>query len=143
MRSRFLVCTLALLAACAPAATTPGAYLYVWAGDSALQGSDFLAVVDADPASPHYGAVLRSLPTGSVGTHPHHTEDVVPADDHLLANGHSAGRTWLFDLSTPGHPRIMTEFGDVGGYRHPHSYFRTADGNVLSTFQYRVPAGEM
>ena len=51
-----------LLAGCAPSATTPGAWLYVWAGDSAAQASDFLAVVDADPSSAHYGSVVRSLP---------------------------------------------------------------------------------
>ena len=31
--------------------TGPGHYLFVWAGDYALQGNDFLAVIDADPAS--------------------------------------------------------------------------------------------
>ena len=139
MRSKFLPLIL-LAAACAPAATTPGAYLYVWAGDSALQARDFLAVVDADPASAHYGAVLSTLPVDATGTRPHHTEDVVAPNGHLLANGHSAGRTWLFDLSRPGHPRILGEFGDVGGYRHPHSFFRTPEGNVLSTFQYRATA---
>lgn len=140
---RFFLLPIAWLAACAPSATTPGAYLYVWAGDSAAQASDFLAVVDADPASPQYGAVLRTVTTGVAGTQPHHTEDVVPADDHLLANGHAAGKTWLFDLSTPGHPKILTAFGDVGGYRHPHSFFRMADGNVISTFQYRADGDPM
>src|SRR6478752_276576 len=132
---------LVLLGACAP---VPGAYLYVWAGDSAGRGSDFLAVVDAKPGSRTYGQVLTSVPTGVAGTHPHHTEDVMPADRHLLANGHGAGQTWLFDLRKPKKPKIIAQFGDVGGYAHPHSYFRTEDGDVLATFQYRadsMPAG--
>jgi hypothetical protein len=128
---------LVLIAACARA-PEPTSYLYVWAGDSAGQASDFLAVIDADPSSPGYGAIVASVPTGVAGTQPHHTEDFVAANGHLLANGHRAGRTWLFDLTVPAEPRIDTSFGDVGGYGHPHSYFRTADGNVLATFQYRA-----
>jgi len=30
-------------------ATAPGHYLFAWAGDAALKGNDFLAVIDADP----------------------------------------------------------------------------------------------
>jgi len=128
----------ALLMACAACsrAPWPGKYLYVWAGDSAGKASDFLAVIDADPSSPHYGTVLTSLPTGVAGTHPHHTEAEMPADGHLLANGFHAGRTWLFDLSQPMAPKILTSFGDLAGFSHPHTYIRLADGNVLATFQY-------
>ena len=78
-----------------------GSYLFMWAGDAAGKASDFLAVIDASPASARYGAVIASLPTGAAGTHPHHTEHEMPANGHLLANGFHAGRTWLFDLSKP------------------------------------------
>ena len=30
------------------------------------------------------------------------------ASGHLLANGFHAGRTWLFDLSQPLHPLILS-----------------------------------
>ena len=33
----------------------PGHYLFAWTGDAALKGKDFLAVIDADPASKSYG----------------------------------------------------------------------------------------
>ena len=48
-------------------ATGPSPFLYVWAGDMAEDdgGSDFLAVVDADPDSPSYGEVVSSAPVGS------------------------------------------------------------------------------
>lgn len=134
---------LALGAACAPSMPGAGSYLYIWAGDSAAQGSDFLAVVDADPKSAEYGAVVGSTPTGVAGTHPHHTEDFLWRNGHLLANGHNAGRTWLFDLNDARHPKILGEFGDVGGYAHPHSFIRTADGNVLASFQYKAMEGGM
>jgi hypothetical protein len=118
----------------------PEDYLFVWAGDSANAASDFLAVIDASPSSPTYGSVVASLPTGVAGTHPHHTEAVLAANHHLLANGFHAGRTWLYDLSAPRAPKILTSFGDVGGFSHPHTYVRLPNGNVLATFQYQAGA---
>ena len=115
-----------------------GEYLYVWAGDSAGKASDVLAVIDAAPSSPTYGAVVASLPTGVAGTHPHHTEAELGPNNHLLANGFHAGRTWLYDLSTPREPKILTSFGDVAGFSHPHTYVRLPNGHVLATFQYKA-----
>ena len=121
----------------AAAEQAPGSsWLYLWAGDSAGVASDFLAVIDATPGTPAYGRVVTSLPVGASGTHPHHTEAAMPASGHLLANGFHAGRTWLFDLSQPTRPRILASFGDVAGMSHPHTYWRLADGTVLTTFQY-------
>jgi hypothetical protein len=117
-----------------------GEYLFVWAGDSAQKASDFLAVIEANPTSPAYGRVIASIPTGMAATHPHHTEAEMPADGHLLANGFHAGRTWLFDLSQPRQPKILTSFGDVAGFSHPHTFIRLADGHVLGTFQYKAAA---
>ncbi len=118
-------------------------YLFLWAGDTDGKASDFLAVIDANPASSHYGEVVASVPTGVTGAHPHHTEAEMPADGHLLANGFHAGRTWLFDLTKPTEPKIITSFGDLAGYTHPHTYVRLASGNVLTTFQYRAAPGAM
>lgn len=122
-------------AACRPTPSA-GAYLYVWAGDTAAKASDFIAVIDANPASAQYGTVISSLPTGVAGSHPHHTEAEMPADNHLLANGFHAGRTWLFDLTEPRQPKILTSFGDLAGFSHPHTYIRLSNGHVLATFQY-------
>ena len=63
----------------------------------------------------------------------------MPANGHLLANGFRAGRTWLFDLTQAREPKILTSFGDLAGYSHPHTYVRLRNGNVLTTFQYRAP----
>lgn len=115
---------------------SPASYLFVWAGDAEEKASDFLGVIDADPGSASYGRILASIPTGEVGTHPHHTELEMPANGHLLANGFHAGRTWLFDLTRPLAPRILASFGDLGGFSHPHTFVRLADGNLLATFQY-------
>ncbi len=111
-------------------------YLFVWAGDDDKKTSDFFAVIDADPASATYGDVVATKPTGMAGAVPHHTEDPVAANHHLLANGFEAGRTWLFDLHRPLAPRILTSFGDLDGFNHPHTYIRLPNGHVLATFQY-------
>jgi hypothetical protein len=134
---RVLCATVLLAAAACSRAKAPDRYLYVWAGDSAAKASDFLAVIDANPASPQYGAVLTSLATGTIGTHPHHTEAEMPADGHLLANSFHTGKSWLFDLTDPVKPKLITSFGEVAGFSHPHTYLRLADGSVLATFQYK------
>jgi len=139
-----LIAAMVCCAACrADRPETSGAYLYAWAGDSTGKTSDFLAVIDASPSSPRYGSVVTSMPTGMAGTHPHHTEDEPAANGHLLANGFHAGRTWLYDLSVPREPKIVTSFGDVAGFSHPHSYTRLANGHVLATFQYAADSSTM
>lgn len=139
MRRALLAALLAAVAGCSRSAPpSSGQYLFVWAGDSAGKSSDFLAVMDANPSSSTYGSILTSIPTGTAGAHPHHTEAEMPVDGHLLANGFNAGRTWLFDLKQPLQPTIITSFGERGGFSHPHTYLRLADGHVLATFQYKA-----
>ncbi|HUQ83002.1 MAG TPA: hypothetical protein VM076_17755 [Gemmatimonadaceae bacterium] len=139
MRARLLAAIVIASTACrAEKATTSNEYLFVWAGDSAGKASDFLAVIDAAPSSPTYASVVASLPTGETGTHPHHTEAQLGANGHLLANGFHAGRTWLYDVSAPRTPKILSAFGDLAGFSHPHSFVRLANGNVLTTFQYKA-----
>ncbi|MCX5768350.1 MAG: hypothetical protein NTZ43_14120 [Gemmatimonadetes bacterium] len=139
MRHVLCFASLLALAACRPA-TQPAQseYLFLWAGDSADKATDFLAVIDANPASAKYGSVVTTLPTGVAGTQPHHTEAEMPLNRHLLANGFHAGRTWLFDLTEPTKPKILTEFGDRAGFSHPHTFVRLSNGNVLATYQYKA-----
>jgi hypothetical protein len=119
----------------APASST-GHYLFAWTGDAANKGNDFLAVIDADPASKTYGRLVTTLATDQPTKLVHHTEYVMSADGMLFANDHDAGRTFLFDLRDPIHPKIATSFYDVSGYMHPHSYLRMPNGHVLVTFQH-------
>lgn len=113
----------------------------MWAADSAERASDFLAVLDVDPASPTYAAVVATLPVGAVGTRPHHTEHQMPAGGVLFANGFAAGRTFRLDLHDPTHPKLLGAFGGAGEYMHPHSFVRLPNGNVLATFQHRMAGG--
>ncbi len=133
----FLCAVLAVaLVGCAGRTPPAASYLFVWAGDEDRKSSDFLGVMDATPDSPQYGAIVASIPIGEIGTYPHHTEQEMPANGHLLANGFGAGRTWLFDLTDPRTPKILTSFGARAGFSNPHSFVRLANGEVLATFQY-------
>ena len=115
--------------------------LFVWAGDAAKQGNDFLAVIDADLASPSYGQLVTTVVTEQRTMRVHHTEYTMPESGMLFANDHDAGRTFIFDVRDPLHPKIVTSFTDMAGYMHPHSYLRLPDGNVLATFQHEHHAG--
>ena len=145
MRCRVFLTTAILVGGCHPgrpsAVATPEAgashHLFVWAGDADKQQSDFLAVVDVDPASPTYAGVLATLPVGATGSVAHHTEYEMPAGGVLWANGFAAGRTFRLDLSDPSRPRLAGSFADRGPFSHPHSFARLPGGHVLATFQHR------
>lgn len=111
-------------------------YLFVWAGDDAKKSNDFLAVLDADASSPHYGQAVASVAVPGPGGTPHHTELEMPEGGFLWANAFESGRSMLFDLRDPLHPSLATSFGDLNGYMHPHTYVRLPNGHVLATFQY-------
>jgi 56kDa selenium binding protein (SBP56) len=121
---------------CATAAFPQKSYLFVWAGDDAKKAPDFLAVLDADPASPHYGQTVASVAVPGTPGRPHHTELEMPQDGFLLADSFESGRTSVFDMRDPRHPKLVTTFGDLDGYMHPHTYVRLPDQTVLATFQY-------
>jgi hypothetical protein len=114
----------------------PGHYLFAWTGDAAKKGNDFLAVIDADPSSASYGRLVTTLVTDQQTRLVHHTEYTMPASGMLFANDHDAGRTFIFDVRDPLHPKIATSFTDMAGYMHPHSYLRLPNGHVLATFQH-------
>jgi hypothetical protein len=116
--------------------TDPQDYLFVWTGDAAHQGNDFLAVIDADASSASYGRLVTSMATDQQTKRVHHTEYSMPASGMLFANDHDAGRTFIFDVRDPQHPKIAPSFTDVAGYMHPHSYLRLPNGHVLAAFQH-------
>jgi hypothetical protein len=124
--------------AAAQSATSP--YLFVWAGDAARKGPDFLAVVDARPTESTYGQILTTLQVGDRAQMPHHTEYEFPANGILFANDWAAGHTFLIDLRQPLKPKIAGNFTQAGGYFFPHSFARLPNGHVLATFQARNDA---
>ena len=129
------------------ARTTAGRdYLYLWTASTDTTQPDFLAVVDvttSDGDTARYGELVTTLPVPGTRNVPHHTEHELPADRQLFANGYGSGKTFVFDLTRPGVPNLVAEFGDVDGYTHPHSYLRLPSGNVLATFQMQHTNGRM
>lgn len=124
------------LLATASATAGNGHYLFAWAGDPAGTGEDFIAVIDADPTSPHYGELLTSAASGIVSRQVHHTEYWMPDSGHLFANDHQAGDTVVFDLTEPLKPHVRARFHDLSGFSHPHSFLRLPNGHVLASFQF-------
>jgi hypothetical protein len=121
----------------AATAARAGHYMFAWTGDASKEGMDFLAVIDADPASPTYGKLITTLVTDQPTMQVHHTEYVMPASGMLFANDHLAGRTFIFDVRDALHPKVVTSFTDMDGYMHPHSYLRLPNGHVLAAFQHK------
>ena len=139
LAGRLVAAAAAIFCTSAPASAAPSAghYLFVFTGDQAGKGKDFLAVLDTDPKSPRYGQVLTSVATDQISVRPHHTEYEMPTNGMLFANDHNANRTFVFDLREPLHPRVAVSFRDLGGFAMPHSFLRLPNGNVLTSFQQR------
>ncbi|HET7693478.1 MAG TPA: hypothetical protein VFM44_10355 [Gemmatimonadota bacterium] len=132
-----LVASLLWTASLAAQSVPAPEYLYLWTASEDSTQPDFLAVLDVTEDSIRYGRLLTTLPVPGLRNVPHHTEHELSADRQLFANGFDAGKTFIFDLTDPARPRLAGEFGDLEGYRHPHSYVRLPGGNVLATFQMR------
>jgi hypothetical protein len=98
-----------------------GHYLFAWTGDADKKANDFLAVIDADPASARYGQLVTTLGTDQQTVRIHHTEYVMPASGMLFANDHDVGRTFIFDRA----PLDIRSKAAI-----PKN--RQADGSVLS-----------
>lgn len=113
---RDLCCFVLLLFCAVRGYAQSNSHLFVWAGDDIKKSSDFLAVLDADSKSPHYGEVIASVAVPGPSGTPHHTELETPESGVLLANAFESGRTMLFDLRQPQHPSLVTSFGDLDGY---------------------------
>src|SRR5689334_20646303 len=111
-------------------------FIFVWGGDDAQKSSDFLAVINANAQSPDYGKVVASVAVPGAAGKPHHTEAKMPRGGFLLADAFESGQTSLFDLRQPLHPRLVTTYGAMHGFMHPHTYTRLPNGHVLATFQY-------
>lgn len=121
-------------------------YLYVWAGDAAHKNPDFLAVIGADPTSSDYGRLITTVPVGSAGNMPHHTEYEFPTGRMLYAGGWASNTVYLFDMTNSKQPRVARQFTGRGGFSYAHSFVRLPNGHVLATFQskgtaYAPPGG--
>jgi len=137
-RVRRWLAAVTLLVGCATP-PHPARYLYVWAGTGhppAHPGTDFIAVVDADPASKSYGQVLSATSMAEGGLMPHHSEFAFPTGRSFFANDFNSGKSFLIDAREPESPRLLTTIDSIPGYRQPHSFARLADTLVYATLQF-------
>ena len=116
---------LAVAGSAAPLAEQPGTgssgrhrpgdrFLYVCAGDQARFAPDFVAVVDFDRSSKHYGKVLTTVPfpaSSASGNEPHHVG--LSQDGRTLACGgllsllKGQKEIFFFDVTRPWSPRFV------------------------------------
>lgn len=107
--------------------------LYVWTRDASGEGEDFIAVVDVDPASPDFGAIVATAPTGSTGNEAHHFGYTADRS-RIFAGGMFSNRIFIYDVERdPRSPRLVRTVDLSGtGYVGPHTPLALADGMLLA-----------
>jgi selenium-binding protein 1 len=110
--------------------------LYIWAGDATKQNPDFLAVIDFNPNSQHYGTVIQTVPlpfaelgAGSRGNEPHHIG--LSADKRILGCGGLLSLLGMGSGQVFGPPQNGVFFFDVTSPKRPR--FIKAAGTLKST----------
>lgn len=114
-------------------------YLLVWAGDQDARQSDFLALIDAHPASRTYGKVLKTftLPAGSdLGNEPHHmTHNATPAG-FVFSAGILSGLTFVWDVKDPLDVKLtkIHKPGIDHPFAAPDDFLVLENGNVMGSY---------
>ncbi|HXN23830.1 MAG TPA: selenium-binding protein SBP56-related protein [Candidatus Dormibacteraeota bacterium] len=90
-------------------------YLFVWAGDQSRSNPDFLAVINFDEHSSHYGGVIHTVPLpgpGATGNEPHHVglskDETVLATGGLLSVLKGQPEVFFFDVSDPEETKFIS-----------------------------------
>lgn len=111
----------------------PEKILYVWTRDGDSKQSDFLTVVDADPASAAFGTVIATAPTNSAGNEAHHFGYTANAD-RIFGAGMFSNRLFIYDVATnPRQPRLIRTVDlNPTGYSGPHTLYAVPDGMLLA-----------
>lgn len=125
---------IALLGACAEP-KDDREFLYAWTAGADSTQPDFLAVLDVTEGAAEPGKLVTTVAVPGRRNVPHHSEHEMGQDGRLFVNGFGSGQSWVFDMSDRARPTIVTQFGDLGGYSHPHSFIRLPNGNVLAMYQ--------
>ncbi|HTF25171.1 MAG TPA: selenium-binding protein SBP56-related protein [Candidatus Limnocylindria bacterium] len=90
-------------------------HLFVWAGDQSRTNPDFLAVINFDEHSSHYGEVIKTVPLpgpGATGNEPHHVglsqDGKVLATGGLLSVLKGQPEIFFFDVSDPEEAKFIS-----------------------------------
>jgi selenium-binding protein 1 len=123
-------------------------YLYVWAGDQAHRAPDFLAVVNFDEDSDHYGSVIKTVPLpppGNIGNEPHHchlnSTGKILACGGLLSVLKGQNGIFFFDVTEAANPRFLFSAKAVES-SITDDFLPTAGGGFLITQMGSASGGE-
>lgn len=107
--------------------------LYVWTRDASNGGSDFIAVVDVNPASTTYGTIIATAPTGSSGNEAHHFGYTADRS-RIFAGGMFSNKLFLYDVEAdPRAPRLLREVDlSASGYVGPHTPYAVPGGVLVA-----------
>ncbi len=114
--------------------------LLVWASDEAHIAPDFLAIIDFDRGSQHYGKILQTVPlTGAsaLGNEPHHVG--LSRDGRTLALGgllsvlRGQDQVFFFDVTEPRNPTFIRSDNPPGA-SITDEFAPLKDGGFLVTF---------
>lgn len=107
--------------------------LYVWTRDADSKESDFLTVLDVNPSSPRYGAVIATAPTGSPANEAHHFGYTASAE-RIFGAGMFSNKLFIYDVKTDAKkPKLVkTVELDPTGYSGPHTLYAVPGGVLLA-----------
>ncbi len=107
--------------------------LYVWTRDASGDGSDFIAVIDVDPASDRYGSIIGTAPTGSTGNEAHHFGYTADRS-RIFGGGMFSNTLFVYDVETdPRSPRLLRQVDLSGsGYVGPHTPYAVPGGVLVA-----------
>jgi methanethiol oxidase len=111
----------------------PEKVMYVWTLPATPgKGTDFLAMIDVNIASPTYGKIVKRVPVGSVGNEAHHmgfTDDRT----RIWAASLNTSRLFIFDVSDVMNPKLARTIDNIPkltGLSGPHTPY-AIPGRIL------------
>jgi methanethiol oxidase len=107
--------------------------LYIWTRDATGEGSDFLAVVDVDPRSDTFGAIVGEAPTGSTDNEAHHFGYTADGS-RIFAGGMFSNKIFVYDVDPdPRAPELVRTVDlDPSGYVGPHTAYAVPEGVLVA-----------
>ena len=136
----------AKLASAAPLENEREKLLYVVAlyAGTPVKAPDYLATIDADPASPTYGKIIHRLPMPNVGDELHHfgwsacgsCDDPAARHKYLIVPGFNSSRIHIVDMANPREPKMHKviepeEVKKKANLTAPHTIHCLADGHIM------------
>jgi methanethiol oxidase len=136
----------AKLASAAPVENEREKLLYVVAlyAGTPVKAPDYLATIDADPASPTYAQIIHRLPMPNVGDELHHfgwsacgsCDDPAARHKYLIVPGFNSSRIHILDMANPREPKMHKviepdEVKKKANLTAPHTIHCLPDGHIM------------